>query len=87
MLHESNSPNGFFKDESLFLYNRLFFVESAPFIESIIVNNTLHVKLHYKSCSLPLPHWFRTINNFKLTSLSILNNLVCTSLLKGISII
>ena len=78
MLHESDSPNGFSfqRYESFVLYYRLFLVDSTPFIESISVDNNLHVKLHYKSCPLPLPHWFRTINNCKLTSLSILDNLV-----------
>ena len=57
----------------LFYFIVCFFVDSAPFIESISVYNTLYAKLHYKSCPHSLPHWFVTINNFKLTSLSILN--------------
>ncbi|XP_065671648.1 uncharacterized protein LOC136089526 [Hydra vulgaris] len=40
MLHESNSPNEF---------------NSTPFIESINIDNNLHVNLHYKSCPLPFP--------------------------------
>ncbi|XP_047142955.1 THAP domain-containing protein 2-like [Hydra vulgaris] len=50
MLHESNSPNGFSfqRYESFVLYYCLFFVDATPFIESIRIDNNLHVKLHYK---------------------------------------
>ena len=77
MIHESNSLNRFSQRyESFVFYFCLFFVDSASFIKSISVDNSLDVKLHYKSCPPPLPHWFRTTNSSKLTGFSILNNLV-----------
>ena len=42
--------------------------------ESILVDNTLHVKLFYEGSHGPLPEWFRKGNSCKLSSISMLEN-------------
>ena len=42
--------------------------------ESIQVDINLHVQLYFKGCPLLFPPWFRHGTNFKLTSVTQLNN-------------
>lgn len=78
-LHQYNSPPGFeFQhfDNSVVFY-RLKFDDVTQFpvvLESIRVDQDLHVKLQYNGIPLPLPPWFVKGNNAKLTKFSMLEN-------------
>ena len=45
-------------------------------LESIQIDSDLHVKLQYKGNPVPLPQWFGKGKNAKLTSYSMLENLL-----------
>ena len=47
----------------------------AANVESISIDEELHVKLHHKGNPIPLPEWFRKAN-CKLANASMLENLV-----------
>lgn len=80
MLNNFCSPDGFLfqKNESDVMFYRIFYENNSkiPFFESIKINTELHVQLFHKNSSIPLPEWFKRLNRCKLTSVSILDNLV-----------
>ena len=80
MLNETSSQDGFIfkKLEDRVLFYRIFYEDGdiTPYLESIEVDQDLHVKLHRKSSQVPLPAWFNTMNRSKMTSVGILQNFV-----------
>ena len=78
-LSESCSPKGFsfkrLKDYVLFYKIFLDEASQAPCVESIRVDQDLHVKLHYKGSSIPLPEWFSD-SRYRMTSAGMLENFV-----------
>ena len=79
-LSEVSSPDGFSfkKPECSVLFYRIFYEEGdiTPYMESIEVNQHLHVKLHHKGSKVPLPGWFNSMNRCKMTSVGMLQNFV-----------
>ena len=69
ILNELSAPAGFSfkKFDDYVLFYRIFYEESnaTPFIESINVDKDLRVKLHYKGSVIPLPTWFKQVQNDK----------------------
>ena len=67
----------FNKMQNYVVYINVLFVEGnkAANVESISVDEELHVKLHHKGNPIPLPEWFRK-GNCKFTNASMLENLV-----------
>ena len=50
-------------------------VTAIPIVtESIRIDTSLHVQLHFKECTLPLPSWFRNSRSCKLVSFAQLEN-------------
>ena len=77
MLGETADGFSFKKFPDRVLFYRIFYEEDpTPYLESIEVDQDLHVKLHYKSCRVPLPAWFRNLNRCRMTSISMLQNFV-----------
>ena len=50
--------------------------EITPYMESIEVNQHLHVKLHRKGSKVPLPGWSNSRNRCKMASVGMLQNFV-----------
>ena len=67
----------FFKEEKFILMYRLRIDEKTkiPLIhESILVDDSLHVSLSYLGYHVPLPDWFRSVHDCKLSKKSVLEN-------------
>ena len=76
-----NCPSGFeckISSDYIVFYKLEFDAKTKfPIIlESIKIDNNLHVKLEYKGSPVPLPHWFIKGKNANLTRYSMLENLV-----------
>ena len=63
------------QNDQIVFYKIVFNELSIPeVIEYIRVNESLHVKLFYKGCSVPLPQWFRSGHNCTIAHKSIFEN-------------
>ena len=77
---ESMAPKDFqlrkVNDDQVIFYRLI--IDGSTFstnIESISIDSDLHVKLSHKGSIVPLPDWFRSNNNCRLTYVSMLDNL------------
>ena len=63
--------------ESHVLYYRIFYETNPniPYMESIQIDSSLHVKLQHKGSPIPLPEWFKR-NKYKMNGVSILVHFV-----------
>lgn len=65
------------RNNTLILFNLNFNSENIPCIgESIVISESLHVKITYGGKPFPLPEWLRKASGCKLSSLSMLENIV-----------
>ena len=73
MLKESDGPPGFSfqKFESHVLFYRIFYETNPniPYMVSIQIDSSLHVKLQHKGSPIPLPEWFKR-NKYKMNNVS-----------------